>query len=173
MNFKILLKSFRIAFRARRRVISFIVIYSVLFITVSRGIAPGGDWMLWVMAALIVATVYAILISQFRRKDIAILKCISWNNADVTLLLIGEVVLVSLAAFLAVFQVSVEVLGLSLYVFGSDILAANPTLEYWLRVPLDSLFLSLIIITFLQLPGLLLAQWRAMSIPPMRALREE
>jgi hypothetical protein len=125
------------------------------------------------MVALIVATVYAILISQFRRKDIAILKCISWNNADVTLLLIGEVVLVSLAAFLVVFQVSVEVLGLSLYIFGSDILAANPTLEYWLRVPLDSLFGSLVVITILQLPGLILAQRRAMSIPPMRALREE
>ena len=170
MNLRVLFKSIKFAFRAKKRVITFIVIYAFLIVMVSRGLSSGVDQLLWVFAAFVLATLYAILIAQSRSKDIAILKCVSWSNSDIFLILVGEVVLVSLTSFLIVFQVSVELLGLAAYF---DLLAIFSTLQGWLVVDLTILLVTLVVIVGLQLPGLYLAQRRAMMIPPMRALREE
>jgi hypothetical protein len=173
LNFRVLFKSIRFAFRAKRRVFTFIVIYAFLIVMVSRGLASPGEWLLWVFAAFVLATLYAVLISQSRAKDIAILKCVSWTNADILLVLIGEVVLVSLTAFLIVFQVSVELLGLVAYFQPAFDVGLLTALQGLLAVPAGDLFVTLFVIVVLQLPGLFLAQRRAMLIAPMRALREE
>ena len=174
MNWRILFKSVKVAFRARRRVLFFMIIYAVLYIQLGKGLAgaaTGLDPLMWVLVAFLIATVYAILIAQFRRRDIAILKCISWQNNDILLLLIGEVVLVSFVAFLLVFNVSVYILGLTAYVAGVGPLLTQ--LQTLIVIELPSLVAAVFIIVFLQLPGLAAAQYRAMKIPPMRALREE
>ncbi|MBD3406685.1 MAG: hypothetical protein GF411_11270 [Candidatus Lokiarchaeota archaeon] len=180
MNFRILTKSIKFAFRATKRVVAFIIIYAILIVLVAKGLQgvielPGASQygeLPWLLMAFIVATLYAILISQFRRKDIAILKCVSWNNSDILLLLVGEVVLVALSAFLVVFQISVEILGLIAYF---DASTSSPL--YWVHdiIALDAaaMFTSLFYVVLLQIPGLIFAQLRAMRIPPMRALREE
>ena len=176
MNYKILFKSMKIAFRAKRRVFSFIIIYAILFISVAYGLkqavtSPGSEVPYLVMA-FCVATIYAILISQFRRKDIAILKCVSWSNSEVMLLLIGEVILVALSAILIVFQVSVEILGLVAYF--EDIGSVLFTdLKLLISVDAQSMIITIFYIVILQIPGLFIAQYRAMKIPPMKALREE
>lgn len=171
MNFKILLKSFKFAFRSRKRVLSFIVVYAFLFVTVARGLETP-SWYLYLAMALVVGTFYAILISQFRRRDISIFKCIGWDNSNVMLLLVGEVMLVSLSAFLILFQMSVEIIGLTAYMggLGSDLLVS---LHDAIVIDVGPLATTLLLIVILQIPGLLLAQYRATRIPPMRALREE
>ncbi len=171
MNFKILLKSFKFAFRSKKRVLSFIVVYAFLFVTVARGLETP-SWYLYLGMALVVGTFYAILISQFRRRDISIFKCIGWDNSNVMLLLVGEVVLVSLSAFLILFQLSVEIIGLTAYLggLGSELLSS---LHSAIVIDAGLLITTLLWIVVLQIPGLLLAQFRATRIPPMRALREE
>ncbi|MCK4279119.1 MAG: hypothetical protein KAW94_00940 [Candidatus Thorarchaeota archaeon] len=171
MNFKILLKSFKFAFRSRKRVLSFIVVYAFLFVTVARGLETA-SWYLYLAMALVVGTFYAILISQFRRRDISIFKCIGWDNSNVMLLLVGEVVLVSLSAFLILFQLSVEIIGLMSYVEGLGSSALASVYDA-IVIPIGLLVTTLLWIVVLQIPGLLLAQYRATRIPPMRALREE
>ncbi|MGY5874467.1 MAG: hypothetical protein RTU30_01865 [Candidatus Thorarchaeota archaeon] len=174
MNWRVLLKSVKIAFRAKKRVLFFMIIYAVLYIQLGKGLNPastGADPLLWVFVSFLIATVYAVLIAQFRRRDIAILKCISWQNNDILLLLIGEVVLVSFVAFLLVFNVSVYILGLIAYVAGVGPLLSS--LTELIVIDLPFLIPAVLIIVFLQLPGLAAAQYRAMKIPPMRALREE
>ncbi len=172
MNLRIFFKSVKFAFRARRRVISFIIIYAILYILVGKQLAgsPVGTEWPWVILAFIVSTIYAILISQFRRRDIAILKCVSWGNQDIMILLIGEVVLVALAAFFVVFQLSIEILGLIAY-FGDITFLLD--IQSLIVVPVAPMLTTLLLVVVLQLPGLGLAQYRAMKIPPMRALREE
>jgi len=171
LNFKILFKSFKFAFRSKKRVLSFIVVYAFLFVTVARGLATP-SWYLYLAMALVVGTFYAILISQFRRRDISIFKCIGWDNSNVMLLLVGEVVLVSLSAFLILFQLSVEIIGLTAYLggLGSDLLSS---LYSAIVIDAGLLVTTLLWIVVLQIPGLLIAQYRATRIPPMRALREE
>lgn len=171
MNFKILFKSFKFAFRSKKRVLSFIVVYAFLFVTVARGLATP-SWYLYLAMALVVGTFYAILISQFRRRDISIFKCIGWDNSNVMLLLVGEVVLVSLSAFLILFQLSVEIIGLMSYIEGLSSSALASVYDA-IVIPIGLLITTLLWIVVLQIPGLLLAQYRATRIPPMRALREE
>ena len=171
MNFRVFFKSVKFAYRARIRVFAFILIYAILYIIVARGLTNNpGDWLTYVGLAFIVATIYAILVSQFRRRDISIFKCIGWDNSNVMLLVMGEVVLVSFSAFLLVFQVSVEILGLVAYFTGG---LAVPEILNVLYVDVFSMFIALVAIIVAQLPGLMLSMWRATQVPPMRALREE
>ncbi len=175
MNNRILFKSFRLAFRSKRRVTAFIIIYAILYIAVGKGLAqaravPGAE-LPWLGMALIVSTIYAILISQFRRRDVAILKCVAWANDEILLLLIGEVIIVSLTAFLLVFQLSVEILGIVAYVPAADALLEEA--QRLIIIDSTAMVHALVAIIILQLPGLVIAHRRMMHIPPMRALREE
>ena len=172
MNWRILLKSIKFAFRAKKRVFFFIVVYAILFVWVAKGLTVPILGIPSIVMAFIVATAYAILIAQFRRRDIAILKCVSWSNAEVLLLLVGEVVLVSVSAFLIVFQVSVEILGLAAY-FGAVGSSFLEQIKELVSVEAGAMGVTLFYIVILQIPGLVLAQLRAMRIPPMQALREE
>ena len=169
VNFRVLLKSVRFAFRAKKRVLAFMLIYAILFLVVAWGLRQGE--MLILAMAFVVSTVYAILISQFRKKDIAILKCLSWGNNEVLLLLIGEVVLVSFSAFLVVFQLSVEILGIIAYLNLGDQLLQD--IRLWISLDFGIMLQSLAAVVALQIPGLILAQIRAMRIAPMKAIREE
>jgi hypothetical protein len=155
-------------------VLAFIIVYAVLYIQVGKGLQIGGpDWWFWPIVAFLVATVYAILISQFRRRDIAILKCVSWSNPDVMLLLVGEVVVVSISSFLVVFQLTVEILGVATYFFGGTNIPLVQWLQGYLTLSAGPMFAALFLIIVVQIPGLVIAQYRSNHIPPMRALREE
>ena len=170
MNIRVFFKSIKFAYRAKIRVLAFILIYAILYIIVAKGLtANPGDWS-FIGLAFIVATIYAILVSQFRRRDISIFKCIGWDNSNVMLLVMGEVILVSFTAFLLVFQISVELLGLAAYITG---VASVTGLLAILYVDIVSMFVTLFWIILAQLPGLGLSMWRATQVPPMKALREE
>ena len=171
VNFRVLFKSVKFAFRAKKRVLAFILIYAILFLVVAYGLGDPGNELLYLFMAFVVSTVYSILISQFRRKDIAILKCLSWGNNEILLLLVGEVILVSFSAFLVVFQLSVEILGVVAYLNLGDQLLRD--ISSVISLDFGAMLTSLGVVVFAQIPGLLLAQFRAMRIPPMRALREE
>ena len=169
MNFRVFFKSVKFAYRAKIRVMAFVLIYAILYIIVAKGLTTNpGDWLSYVGLAFMVATIYAILVSQFRRRDISIFKCIGWDNSNVMLLVMGEVILVSFTAFLLVFQVSVEILGLTAYFLGVTNVTGLWSLLY---VDLISMFVTLFWIIVAQLPGLGLSMWRATQVPPMRALR--
>ena len=170
MNFRVFFKSVKFAYRAKIRVLAFILIYAILYLIVARGLTTNPGDLSYVGLAFIVATIYAILVSQFRRRDISIFKCIGWDNSNVMLLVMGEVVLVSFTAFLLVFQISVELLGLAAYITG---VASVTGLLSILYVDIVSMFVTLFWIILAQLPGLGLSMWRATQVPPMRALREE
>ena len=169
VNFRVLFKSVRFAFRAKKRVLAFMLIYAILFLVVAWGLGQGELLMLFM--AFVVSTVYAILISQFRRKDIAILKCLSWGNNEILLLLVGEVILVSFSAFLVIFQLSVEILGVIAYLNLGDPLLQE--IRQYISLDFGVMLQSLGAVVLVQIPGLLLAQYRAMRVYPMRALREE
>jgi hypothetical protein len=164
----------KFAFRAKKRVIPFMMVYAILFIVVSDGmVSPNVLW--YLLMALIVSTFYAILISQFRRRDMSVFKCIGWQNNDVMLLVIGEVLLVTIASFLLMLQVSFEIMGVVAYFFPPGVEVVNvlgPVADF-IVIPAIPLFSTFFIVLGCQIPGLLIAQRRAMTVPPMKALREE
>ena len=173
MNFRVFFKSVKFAFRAKKRVIPFMIVYAILFIVVSDGLLSP-DYLWYLLMAFIVSTFYAILISQFRRRDMSVFKCIGWGNNDVMLLVIGEVLLVTIASFLAMLQISFEIIGIITY-FSIDLGSGTLFQAVYDFVVIDAvpLFTTFFVILGLQIPGLFIAQRRAVSVPPMKALREE
>lgn len=164
-------KSVKFAFRAKRRVIPWMFVYAILFLVVSDGLLQP-DWIWYVLMALIVSTFYAILISQFRRRDMSIFKCIGWGNNDVMLLVIGEVLLVTIVSFLVMLQISFEILGIFAYFYSGVPSIFQGVVDFIVIQP-GPLFITFFVILAFQIPGLLIAQRRAISVPPMKALREE
>lgn len=171
MNFRVFFKSIKFAFRAKKRVIPFMIVYAILFIVVSDGLVESTNQMWYLLMALIVSTFYAILISQFRRRDMSVFKCIGWSNNDVMLLVIGEVILVTVASFLIMLQISFEIMGIVAYFEGAA--GLFDAIYEFIVIPAQYLFTTFFIVLAMQVPGLFIAQRRAMSVPPMKALREE
>jgi len=175
LNIRVFFKSVKFAFRAKKRVIPFMMVYAILFIVVSDGLIPISANSLWyLLMALIVSSFYAILISQFRRRDMSVFKCIGWGNNDVMLLVIGEVLLVTIASFLIMLQISFEIVGIFAY-FSLDTSAGTlfAMVKDFIVIEAGPLFTTFFIVLGLQIPGLLIAQRRAISVPPMKALRED
>ena len=175
MNIRVFFKSVKFAFRAKKRVIPFMMVYAILFIVVSDGMIAGGTDALWyLLMALIVSSFYAILISQFRRRDMSVFKCIGWSNNDVMLLVIGEVFLVTIASFLVMLQISFEIVGIVTYFSVSMAPGTILALVHdFIVIEAGPLFTTFFIVLGMQIPGLFIAQRRAVSVPPMKALREE
>jgi hypothetical protein len=172
LNIRVFFKSIKFAFRAKKRVIPFMMVYAILFIVVSDGLLLPIDQMVWyLLMAFIVSSFYAILISQFRRRDMSVFKCIGWSNNDVMLLVIGEVVLVTVASFLIMLQISFEIMGIVAYFEGAA--GIFDAVYSFIVIPAGSLFTTFFIVLGAQIPGLFIAQRRAVSVPPMKALREE
>ena len=171
MNIRVFFKSIKFAFRAKKRVIPFMMVYAILFIVVSDGLVDTVMQGWYLLMAFIVSTFYAILISQFRRRDMSVFKCIGWSNNDVMLLVIGEVVLVTVASFLIMLQLSFEIMGIVAYFEGAA--GLFDAVYAFIVIPAEYLFTTFFIVLGMQIPGLFIAQRRAMSVPPMKALREE
>ena len=171
MNFRVFFKSGKFAFRAKKRVIPFMMVYAILFIVVSDGLATL-DAIWYLLMALIVSSFYAIIISQNRRRDMSVFKCIGWSNNDVMLLVIGEVFLVTVASFLIMLQISFEIVGILAY-FDWTATGIFATVRDFIVIEAVPLFTTFFIVLGMQIPGLLIAQRRAVSVPPMKALREE
>ncbi|MGY5859317.1 MAG: FtsX-like permease family protein [Candidatus Thorarchaeota archaeon] len=171
MNIRVFFKSIKFAFRAKKRVIPFMMVYAILFIVVSDGLVDTVMQGWYLLMAFIVSTFYAILISQFRRRDMSVFKCIGWSNNDVMLLVIGEVVLVTVASFLIMLQLSFEIMGIVAYFEGAA--GLFDAVYAFIVIPAEYLFTTFFIVLGMQIPGLFIAQRRAMSVPPMKALRED
>jgi len=173
LNIRVFFKSVKFAFRAKKRVIPFMMVYAILFIVVSGGLSTLNQ--LWyILMALIVSSFYAIIISQSRRRDMSVFKCIGWSNEDVMLLVIGEVLLVTIASFLIMLQISFEIVGIVTY-FSVNMAPGSllAMVHDFIVIDAGPLFTTFFIVLIMQIPGLFIAQRRAMSVPPMKALRED
>lgn len=172
---RILFKSFRLAWRAQRRFWVFIAVYFILVGMVAYLLLSGDpvSTLMAIVGGLIVATLYGFLLTTFRKTEIATLKCIGWSNGNIRLLITGEILLISCLAFFLFVEVGIHLAGLSFYFTGS----ATGQLFFvpaWIR-PLfearDLLFWTFLLVVVLQLPGILLANYRILSVKPMEALR--
>jgi len=171
LNIRVFFKSVKFAFRAKKRVIPFMMVYAILFIVVSGGLTSANALWYFLMA-LIVSSFYAIIISQSRRRDMSVFKCIGWSNEDVMLLVIGEVLLVTIASFLVMLQISFEIVGILAY-FDWTATGIFAAVRDFIVIEAGPLFTTFFIVLLMQIPGLFIAQRRAISVPPMKALRED
>ena len=163
-NLRIFKKALWMTTRSKRRFFSAIGIYCVLswWVAISIHLGEAVLAVMGVLGGLIVAVLYGFVLSQFRKTQIATLKCIGWGNDNIRLLMIGELLLVSLLGFVITLEIDVHILGLSWYV-GMD-----PAQFVFSGL---SLALTFIIVIVAQLPGIIIAHWRTLQVRPMVALK--
>ncbi len=176
---RIFFKSWRLATRNRRRFFGFIVVYSMLALAIATSFKqlekdPGNYVLLIVTIAvgIILSTMYGLILTTFRKKEIATLKAIGWSNGNVRARILGEILFLSLIGFILLIELDVHILGLSYYIFGLDpiVLVDTPLVQnfYFSR---SIMILTFILIVTLQIPGVLFANNRALQVKPMVAMR--
>ncbi|MHA1368372.1 MAG: FtsX-like permease family protein [Promethearchaeota archaeon] len=187
-------KSFILASRARKRFISFCIVYSVLIAlcayTISQviphlilndGETPTTQAYLFmavtIVASLLMSIFYALIIINYRKTEIATLKCLGWKNNHVRTLIVGEIFSVTLVGFIIIVEGVFHWIALYAYfdTAGVDlgISEAASYLPSKNLIPID--FLSLVftfgIILGVQIAGVLAANSKILKVRPIQALQ--
>ena len=169
MTFRILLKSLRLAVRTGKRFVFFVVIYAILLwwtsYTLDSMINAGGQFwpmLLLILAVAIVALVYGLLISSYRKMQVATLRCLGWTSADIKWLFIGELILVCVAAALIDLEIIIHYLGIFGYYSGTVPVIYDLTV----------FIASFAVILGVQFLGVFVAWRRMLKVRPMEALRK-
>ncbi len=169
LTFRIFVKSLRLAIRTGRRFWIFVGIYAILMattaITLDMALAPSGNpWPVvgLVAGTAIMALFYGLIISGYRKTQVATLRCLGWTSSDIKWLFLGELILVVAVAAFIDFEVVIHYIGIATY------------LEFAPTPPVDALlfFLTFLLILGVQFIGIFVAYRRMLSVRPMEALRK-
>lgn len=177
LKWRILKTSWQVSLRSRKRLISFVIIYGILItwmsITLEQWRWDSMDFVLEagfvLLAGSIVAILYGFILSHFRQIEVATLKCLGWDNNDIRTFIVGEIIFVTLLGFLGLLELSFQIVGILFYFFGPAIYY-EPIIQF-IIFPITVLLLSFVTIMAAQIPGILIATWRILSVSPMMALR--
>ncbi len=169
-------KAIKLAMRSRRRYSVFTATYTVLIVWTClslQGMFNGTtvdfyQTMVALFASIFLSILYSWLIVNYRRTEIATLKCVGYTNANVRTLIIGEIVWTTLSGFF----IAVEILFhyLAIAALGSFTLNVS-TISIESPVSLLNLFITLGVFLAVQVVGMLLAYNRVLKVRPIMALR--
>lgn len=175
----IFFKSWRIATRNKRRFFGFVVAYSMLSLSIATAFKQlekdQANYVLLLVTlcvGIVLSTMYGLILTTFRKKEIATLKAIGWSNGDVRTRILGEILFLSLIGFFLLIELDVHILGLSYYIFGLDpiVLTSTPLVQN-LHFSQEIFQYSFLLIILCQLPGVLIANNRALQVKPMVAMQ--
>ena len=166
MTFRVFIKSLRFAIRTGKRFLFFVVIYAILMFWTAYTLDGFGSnplpSILLLVAVAVVALVYGLLISSYRKTQVATLRCLGWTSADIKWLFIGELLLVCLVAAFIDLEIIVHYIGIVSY--------------YTHTVPWvfssASFLITLGVIVGVQFLGVFVAWRRMLKVRPMEALRK-
>lgn len=160
--------------RSKKRFIAFTFMYTALIIWMSISLQTAGNvlqssWDFWVavVSSLILSVLYAFVITQSRRMEIATLKCIGYQNSEVRVIIMGEIIWVTLVAFMFVSELLIHITAIQAYANYSNgtFAAFQPIIGVLNLIIVVSLFLVA------QVGGIALAYRRVLKLRPIIALR--
>jgi len=163
MGLRIFKKSMLLTWRAKKRFIAFVLIYSVLIATTAIGLQSDSLFTLSIaiVGGVAVATMYGFLLTSFRKKEIATLKCIGWSNNDIRKLVVGEIFTITILAFILLLETLIHVVGFDAYLSSGLDAPITPV----------NLMLALFIIGGLQIPGIMISNLKLLKVRPIAALK--
>lgn len=174
MNFRIFLKSLKLAIRSRKRFLLFVVIYALLmaFTTIFAHFAmqTGNIWgiILSILTTIATSIIYGLILSGYRKTQVATLRCLGWDFSNIQSLFIGELILVTVVAFLVDLEIAIHQIGIIFYFMGDAGIAAlgGPLFEpLWF-------FITFFLTLGIQCIGIYIAYYKMKKIKPMEALRK-
>ncbi|MHA1130072.1 MAG: hypothetical protein ACTSQI_02040 [Candidatus Helarchaeota archaeon] len=167
MTFRVFVKSLRLAVRTGRRFWIFVAVYAILLATTAimlKSAWDGGS--IWPVLGLILGTAitalfYGLMLSGYRKTQVATLRCLGWTSGDIKWLFLGELILVILVAAFFDFEIIIHYTGIGIY------LGLSPVL-------IDALlfFLTFLLVLGVQFIGVLVAYRRMLKVRPLVALRK-
>src|SRR5271157_814608 len=184
-------KAIRIALRSRKRYLVFMFIYTVLLFLTSFNLQqffdaefpPKGpsttisssQWLFFfitLFASVFMSILYSWMIVNYRRTEIATLKCIGYTNANVRTLIVGEIIWTTLSGFFLVIEIVIHLLAFQ--VLGNYLTLGLPLIQpasvsVLLPFSLWNLLITLGIFLVVQLFGITLAYRRVLKVRPMQA----
>jgi ABC-type antimicrobial peptide transport system permease subunit len=125
------------------------------------------------VSTISLSILYAFIIINYRKTEIATLKCIGYTNGNIRTIIVGELVWVTMVAFTIIAEVLIHISAVFTYVkytgaqISDDIL---PTIS----VPLLSIFpiiITLALFLISQVLGILIMYRRILRLRPIVALR--
>ncbi len=108
---------------------------------------------------ILVASLYAYLITRFRRREVAILKAIGYNAMQVRTVLLSEILAVAIGGF---------IIGYAAVVTGGFIISGGETIRF---MSVSTTIISLLAVVLINVPGFLLVSRRILSVRPMELFR--
>jgi predicted lysophospholipase L1 biosynthesis ABC-type transport system permease subunit len=140
--------------------------YFMKFTADNFTINPGSIWLFIMLVGITVLTaiIYGIILSGYRKTEVATLRCLGWDSSNIRILFIGELLLVTVVAFLIDFEIAIHQIGLFYYGTGQTL--GGPLFAFpWFLI-------TFLIVLGVQVIGIFVAYRRMLNIKPMEALRK-
>ena len=184
MGLRLWSKSIKLAMRSRRRFIAFTLMYTVLMIWMTwnfqRFIYENGNDLLLlivsIVSTLILSILYAWIVINYRKNEIATLKCIGYNNSNIRTIIIGELTWVTFVAFMIMAETLIHITAATTYFYQQQIMKESislseyatkttPILNIWPVLATLAMFL------LSQILGILVMYSKILKLRPIVALR--
>ena len=184
MGLRLWSKSIKLAMRSRRRFIAFTLMYTVLMVWMTWNFQEfiyngNGNVLLLVVSILstsILSILYAWIVINYRKNEIATLKCIGYKNSNIRTIIIGELTWVTFVAFMIMAETLIHITAALTYFYqqqyfkgdiSASVYAANttPILNIWPVLATLAMFLVS------QILGILIMYSKILKLRPIVALR--
>ena len=168
MTFRIFVKSLFLAIRSGKRFIIFVITYAIMIWLIANqmnSLINGGDVVALVIFLAIMAALafsYGIIISNYRKVQVATLRCLGWTSADIKWLFIGELMLVCGVATFVDLEIVVHYIGI----------VANFTKTIPVIFDSTAFLIAVGLVVAVQFLGVFTAYNRMLKVRPMEALRK-
>ncbi len=171
-------KAIILALRSRKRYFVFTMMYTALLFWSSYSLHISSvqtttavtSFLIAMGISIFLSLLYAWVITNYRRREIATLKCIGYTNRDCKTIIIGEILFATISGFIIVIEVLFHFVAALGYFYS----AVNPSVPSS-QLPLISLpavLLTFGIFVSVQLIGILLANRRVLRVRPIIALKK-
>jgi predicted lysophospholipase L1 biosynthesis ABC-type transport system permease subunit len=181
MGMRLVGKSIVLGMRSRRRFIVFTIFYTVLVFWMAiswEGFLSAQNWYMLatsLIASIVLAILYAWIIINYRKTEIATLKCIGWTNGNIRTLIVGEILWVSFIAFVVVAEILIHYAAAVNYYWSqnSGSVPDLSTFETNVKPFLDIVPVVVTFAVFLvaQIIGILVLNNKLLKLRPIVALR--
>jgi len=176
-----------LSMRSRKRFIVFTFMYTAIIIWMSfslqmlfSSVAGAKPWIIEVekeaaIISLVLSAVisislsvfYAWIITNYRRTEIATLKCIGYTNNNVRIIIVGELIWVTMFSFFIVFELLIHIVAFTAYFYYT----AERLPEFSPFIRFGPLLITIALFLVAQIGGILLAYQRVLRLRPIIALR--
>ncbi len=173
MGLRLVGKSITLAMRSRTRFIIFTLMYTVLMLWNAWNLEvamEGTDestllLVISIVSTIVLAVLYAWIVINYRKREIATLKCIGYTNGNIRTIIIGELVWVTTVSFVLVAEMLIHITAFTAF-FN---LPSQEVTDVLLNA--GPIFITFALFLAAQIFGIIIMYAKILNLRPIVALR--